>query len=362
MKKILITLLFTAFVGLTYSQQRTITLKNFNTWSVTGGLGTNVAKTDVNDGKSQFNTINFKPNYNITISKQLSHFLSFEAAANSGRAATKYDDNDHLTKFMQFEGRIRVNLTNGQFLTNYRNTQLYGYVGAGMINYQVVKDTFESEKDWVHVIPVGVGAKHRLGQRTSFNIDLSYSALNTDNFEGRKVPYSERDGYLRLSLGLQYTFGKKPVLEWDQYTEHFKPSEEHSVDTIVVVKENRNIDTLIIKFVGEPQHSSPSGGGEVIHFDFNKWDIKNNYFDSLDDLALKLLNGDIKTLVLDGFADEVGTDKNNLFVSKQRAMSIKNYLLSKGVNDKKIILNFHGEKNPVSEDKSKNRRVEIKYN
>lgn len=361
MKKILLTLLLCGVVVFGYSQQRTILRNQFSTWSISGNIGANIAKTDVNDKKSQVSTVLPKANYGLTISKQMSHFMALEFSYNQGSAGTKYKSFDYVSNFSQIDGRLKLGLTNGQILANHTNTQIYGFVGIGAVNYSINLDSAREEStDWVHVIPVGVGFKNKLGKRTSVNLDFSYNALNTDRFDGIEISSSERDGYMRVNVGIQYTLGKKKPLEWDKYTEYFKPLDEHSVDTVFVV--NHNVDTLYIKFIADSAIMKPSGGGDNLNFDFNKWDIKNKYFESLDDLSLKMLNGEVKTLVIDGHADNVGSEKNNVLVSKLRAEAVKNYLISKGVDENRIQINYHGSKSPISDDDtSLNRRVELDF-
>lgn len=363
MKKLLLTL----FLGLTYfigySQQRTITLKNFNTWGVTANIGMNTTNGDPSENKTFFNAAKFEPSWGVTVSKQLSHFTGLEFSYNKGSTSTRLDSSDFSTNFKQFDTRFRINLTNGQILTNYRNTQLFAYCGIGVINYETTGPESFKENDWIHVVPIGLGGKHRLTDRISLNLDLGYNFVNTDRFEGVVVQQSNRDGYWRTNLGLQYTFGSRKVLEWDKYTQYYVPSDEHSVDTVVVI--NKNIDTLFVKFLPDDSamfSTMRSKGVEedIVNFDFNKWDIKNKYFNTLDDLANKLINGEIKNIVLDGHACETGGEMNNLYVSKQRAVAIKNYLLSKGVEDYKIQVRFYGETRPISDEKEINRRVEIK--
>lgn len=365
MKKILLTFILSSLVFAGFSQQRTLLRRQFGTWSVTGNLGTTYAKTDLTDKKMEFNTLVFKPDVGIKVSKQLSHFFSLEMNYNNGSCAAKTETYEFTTSIDQIDARMRFNLTNGQILANNANTQIYGYLGAGLVYYSVNKDSLKSNNEWVHVIPVGIGVKQRMSSRTSLNIDLSYNALNTDNFDGRPVTSSNQDGYTRVSIGVQYTLGKKPVLEWDKYTQYFTPLDEHSVDTVFVI--NRNVDTLFVRFLPDDsamfaaKNILVANGGETLKFDFNKWNIKNKYFESLDDLATKINKGDIKNIVLDGHSCDVGTDKNNYYISKQRAISVKNYLISKGVDENKIEVRFHGEEQPISDEKSENRRVEIQY-
>jgi outer membrane protein OmpA-like peptidoglycan-associated protein len=333
MKKILLTLILSCITLLGFSQQRTITLKNFNTWGVTANVGMNTTDGDPSDEKTLFNTIKLEPSWGFSLTKQLSHFTGLEFSYNKGNTNTRLD------------------------------TQIFAYGGVGIINYTTTGPESFKEADWIHVVPVGFGAKHKLNDRFSLNLDFGYNFVNTDRFEGVVVRQSDEDGYWRTNLGLQYTIGSRKVLEWDRYTTYFTPSDEHSVDTVIVI--NKNIDTLFIKFMPDDSamfsmRSSNKLTEDIVNFEFNKWDIKNKYFNTLDDLASKLNNGEIKSIVLDGHACEIGGEMNNLYVSKQRAVAIKNYLISKGVEESKVLVRFYGERMPISDEKEINRRVEIK--
>jgi len=65
-----------------------------------------------------------------------------------------------------------------------------------------------------------------------------------------------------------------------------------------------------------------------------------------------------------GHTDDKGDEKNNMSLSKLRAASVRDYLISKGVDASKIITTGKGETKPIAsnetkEGRAKNRRVEI---
>lgn len=359
MKKLLIVAVLTLIFSPSLAQRPSVSMKNFNTWSATANFGTGYTFSDLRDTKSQFNLTQVQPILGITLAKQISHFLSLEGAYTGGTLALSGEDGGFTTNFSQIEGRIRFNVTNGQIIPKYRNTQLYAYLGLGMLYYDVQNDSLlKLNQDWVHVIPIGVGAKHRITDRVSINLDLAYNRVNTDNLDGINAKGSKNDSYLRGAVGFQYTFGKKKNLEWDIYTEYYRPLDEHSVDTVFVVK--RSIDTLVVKLMNDAKPTAAPVESNTVYFDFNRWNLKNKYFDSLDDLALKLLNGDISSVVIEGHADANGTESANLRISQRRAEAVQQYLISKGVNPRKITLTLFGSIQPASTDPNKNRRVEIK--
>jgi OOP family OmpA-OmpF porin len=92
--------------------------------------------------------------------------------------------------------------------------------------------------------------------------------------------------------------------------------------------------------------------------------IVSSSFSSLNDLAKVLNNNPAYKLYLEGHTDNVGDDEANLDLSKRRALSVKNYLISKGVSSERLSTDGFGEARPVDtndtpEGRTKNRRVEM---
>ena len=65
-----------------------------------------------------------------------------------------------------------------------------------------------------------------------------------------------------------------------------------------------------------------------------------------------------------GYTDSVGSNENNLRLSEQRAQSVRNYLVSQGVDSSKLVAVGRGEEQPIAsndtpEGRANNRRVEL---
>ena len=102
----------------------------------------------------------------------------------------------------------------------------------------------------------------------------------------------------------------------------------------------------------------------MIHFDFNKADIKPEDQTTLDYKARILQANSALTIRVNGFADERGSDEYNLALGMRRATSAKRYLLNKGIADARVETFSYGEDRPVdpghNEDAwAKNRRDEF---
>lgn len=102
-----------------------------------------------------------------------------------------------------------------------------------------------------------------------------------------------------------------------------------------------------------------------ITFDVNKSDIKPESYGTLNDIAKVLKeNSDVKIKII-GHTDSDGEDAFNLDLSKSRAMSVKNELVTKfGIATERISTDGEGESRPIvpndtPSNKAINRRVEF---
>lgn len=103
-----------------------------------------------------------------------------------------------------------------------------------------------------------------------------------------------------------------------------------------------------------------------LQFETGKAVIKEESKPSLDELA-DYLNSNNYTLTLIGHTDNVGSEADNLVLSKKRADAVKNYLVNKGIADVRINTIGKGESEPLvsnetAQGREKNRRVEFIIN
>ncbi|HET7025124.1 MAG TPA: OmpA family protein [Gemmatimonadales bacterium] len=104
--------------------------------------------------------------------------------------------------------------------------------------------------------------------------------------------------------------------------------------------------------------------GTMIHFDFNKSDIKADDQATLDYKARILQANSALTIRINGYADERGSDEYNLALGMRRATAAKRYLVNKGAADANISVFSYGEDHPIDpghteEAWAKNRRAEF---
>jgi OOP family OmpA-OmpF porin len=99
-------------------------------------------------------------------------------------------------------------------------------------------------------------------------------------------------------------------------------------------------------------------------FDFDRADLKAPARAKLDELVQKLQGASLTAIHLIGYTDGVGTDSYNDALSQHRAASVRDYLVSKGVDPSLMDVTGRGKRDPVAsnatkEGRAKNRRVEV---
>lgn len=110
---------------------------------------------------------------------------------------------------------------------------------------------------------------------------------------------------------------------------------------------------------------------EIVNTAFNNLEFETGSYviisssnASLDPLAALLIKNTTYRLLIRGYTDNVGSEDDNLQLSRRRAMAVESYLKSKGVPTPQIIAKGYGESNPIADNdteagRGKNRRVEL---
>lgn len=101
-----------------------------------------------------------------------------------------------------------------------------------------------------------------------------------------------------------------------------------------------------------------------VYFDTSKSNVKGTSATTLDKLAGIFKEYPNSDVLIEGHTDSAGPDDYNMKLSQQRAESVTNYLISKGIEANRFSTKWYGENQPkadneTTEGKAKNRRVEL---
>jgi OOP family OmpA-OmpF porin len=303
------------------------------------------------------------------------------------------------------------------------NAKLYN-VDASQFNYFKYSGgdhTTSGGQVFEAYVPTGVGIKWRLSDSWGFNLGYNMYFTDGDGFDGTKLVgnYTHRDKYTLGYAGIEYTFGpkSKPNLEWVNpvammYDELNDPTLKQEVEALKgrVSNVEKAVDDLkkdsdgdgvadqfdkcpntpagtVVDGSGCPLKTGTdtatvgkmirdaigSGRGTTavvgtaysnIQFEFDSSVLRTSSYPILDATSADLRSSG-KTVWVNGYASSEGTAAHNMQLSKDRANSVKTYLVNSGVDAKHIKVKGYGETHPVADNSTEdgrvlNRRVEFK--
>lgn len=105
---------------------------------------------------------------------------------------------------------------------------------------------------------------------------------------------------------------------------------------------------------------------EPIYFERGKARIQERSVPLLNELvAVIVARADLGNIAIEGHTDDIGSERNNLKLSQQRAEAVRSYLVAHGVPEARVSATGYGEARPLESNRTKegrerNRRVEFR--
>ncbi|WP_454801729.1 OmpA family protein [Mucilaginibacter phyllosphaerae] len=394
----------------------------YRTWSI--GLNAGVTSPTMATGGSLNDYRNNKVQlgYGISVRDQLGHNFGLQLDVRGGKVAGDNDPNvgNYSTKFYQATLSGVVNVATIDFIRRKNSVNFFLTAGAGLAMYNptgvlpngvpfnfkdgVAGGNAGTDK-WVkeYVIPVGAGVKFRLSEAVALNFGYTQNFIDGGNFDGRTTGNNKKDHYSYGYGGLEFTLGSssKPSLEWvnpvammydelydaalRQEVEALKGRVTNVENAVTDLKKDSDGDGVSDQFdkcPNTPAGSVVDGSGCVIvfpkadstvatgtaysniQFEFDSSVLRTSSYPVLDATSADLRSSG-KTVEIDGYASSEGTAAHNLSLSRDRANSVKTYLVNSGVAASKLKVKGYGETNPIADNSTEegrvaNRRVSFK--
>ncbi len=231
----------------------------------------------------------------------------------------------------------------------YLTTKLNSYGESDIVRVKLM----EKEKPDPVILVSGNVYNKKTGDPLSAS--LVYETLPDGNIAGNGVS-NAIDGAFKI------------VLPYDQ-----NYSIRASADKFFAISENLNLDSLVkegYKEIHKDLYLVPIEIGQVVRlnnvfFDFDKWDLRPESFVELDRVVKLLKENPSIEIEMSAHTDSYGSDQYNFTLSDNRARSVREYILSKGIPEIRITSQGYGESKPVvpndsDENRQLNRRVEFK--
>lgn len=321
--------------------------------------------------------------------------------------------------FLKRENAVNFNLKAGFGVAAYNWKEINP-------NSTPPKGSYGPDKDRNNIrevyVPVGGSIKFKVSDRVNFDLGYTMNFLNGDNLDGTKGKGFTKDKWSYTSAGLEFSLGSaaKPNLDWVNplalmYDELKDPTLRQEVEALkgrvsaleaadllkdsdgdgvadkldkcpnteAGVKVDGSGCPLDVDADGIPDSKdacptvkgiarlngcpeiAASGPVVPIQFEFNSSVLRTSAYSILDGLASSLKANSSAVVQLDGHASAEGTEEYNMTLSRDRANSVKTYLVNAGIAANRIATTAYGESRPVASNateagRSQNRRVEIK--
>jgi OOP family OmpA-OmpF porin len=395
----------------------------YKTWSIGVNVGA-TSQTLATGGGNDYRNKQIALGYGLSIRDQLGHSFGLQLDVRGGEVkgnSNPATQAQYKTKFYQATISGVVNVATIDFIRRKNNVNFFITAGAGLSMYNptgltasgatfdyknggaanVASDRYVRE----FVVPIGAGVKFRLSDAVALNFGYTENFIDGDNFDGKVSPVTNsKDHYSYGYGGLEFTLGSKskPSLEWvnpvammydelydaalRQEVEALKGRVTNVENAVTDLKKDSDGDGVSDQFdkcPNTPAGSVVDGSGCVIvfpkadtvaasavapysniQFEFDSSVLRTSSYPVLDASSADLRSSG-KTVEIDGYASSEGTAAHNLSLSRDRANSVKTYLVNSGVAASKLKVKGYGETNPIADNSTEegrvaNRRVSFK--
>ncbi len=312
-----------------------------------------------------------------------------------------------------------VNMFNIDMFKKENTLQLYASAGAGIAAYKPTITTAAGTSvfgsgDNIHelIIPVGLGAKFKISDAVNFDLGWTINFVDGDNLDGYYKNGNDKYNYayagleFALGSGKQLAFHNPVALTYDEALKAKQTAEglrselnaqkadnaklRSELNDVLKDSDGDGVADKLDKCPDTPSGTVVDGAGcplktpekvvekvivteedrkvvneaiKNLEFDLGKATIRSKSYASLNRVAALLIQKNF-SLKLAGHTDNTGSKELNLRLSKERAESVKAYLVSQGANASRIEATGYGMGQPIATNKTaagrqQNRRVEF---
>ncbi|MFC6102613.1 OmpA family protein [Olivibacter domesticus] len=389
----------------------------FRTWSIGVGAGV-INQWNVMGFRRDYGSVESQLGYNFYVKKQITPTFGLQAEYLGGKLNGGMEgSSDNFSTKLPWSAALSANITLANISWRHQQGVIKPYlsVGVGALNYNPTVEMNGTERELGSstkaFIPAGLGFK--FGVANGINIDLGYQVnlVNTGTLDGLST--NKKDVFSYVHAGLEFALGdatkpflgsRNPVVDmrkeyqanYDELAAALKAQKEENEAlkaqwaTDLADDDGDGVANKFDKCPGTAADAKVDGAGcplpeakkvvqqitvteedkrvvdeaiKNLEFDLSKATIRSTSYPSLDKVA-KLLVEKNFSLKLAGHTDNTGSMKLNMRLSKERAESVKSYLVSKGANPSRIEATGYGPTQPIAtnataEGRQANRRVEF---
>lgn len=213
---------------------------------------------------------------------------------------------------------------------------------------------------------MGGGVEWSISSNWKILTEYGYHMMFNSELDGAIVPapaeINGRDSYMTLNIGLLYYFDKgAPSKKCEPcpqgMTMEMKDVDYNRIEDMI----KKHIPKEVIKEVVVDRYIRAISDDRLVlvgvNFAFDKSDLLPESYPVLDN-AVKLLNDKPNVNVeIEGYTDYIDTEAYNQKLSEERAQTVKNYLVSKGIAENRLTTIGFGKSNPIADNRTEEGRA-----
>ncbi|TNE55272.1 MAG: OmpA family protein [Bacteroidetes bacterium] len=314
----------------------------------------------------------YRANVGVHFMYSLNPWLSTGLMANYGSLGKHLplsSENTRLgmrSNLFHINGQLRLKMNNGAWLAENSKVQPYVYLGTGWAHHAIDRGDDNRAlvapgSDWTGNL--GAGVTYMFNEMIGLNYNLNYAMTNHDRRDGYSK--GKNDQFMQHTLGIVFNLGKKKDntstgtnKAKDSDGDGVADTDDHCPD-VAGSKKNNGCPEMK-KEVKEVVDKAVAG----VQFETGKDVMLESSHTRLDAIAALMKANPAYKLSIYGHTDNTGSHETNMDLSQRRAQSVKNYLIKKGIDAKRMTTKGFGESKPkasndTEEGRARNRRVEF---
>lgn len=206
---------------------------------------------------------------------------------------------------------------------------------------------------------IGAGSEFKFAENWNLSAEIAYHITDNSTLEGTVVPWelNGRDSYLAINLGVNFLFGQgEPSTQCGQAVvgKGMSKNEKDRLryNSAVVDRYILSIANDKLVLVG-------------VNFAFDEATLTPESYAVLDKTVKLMKDRPAMKVEVQGYTDYVGTSNYNIELAAERANAVKDYIVSKGINESRLSVVSYGQTgsrkdNLTVEGREMNRRVVLK--
>lgn len=354
---IAISIAFAGCIGATFSQAQTAT----DSWAVGAGVAyprffsSNNDDEDWNYGAYLSGQRNFSEHVGTRLKGSYSHLES------------EWADEREKTDLLSLDLSLLYYLVPCEPLSPYL------FTGIGT-HYKFLSNKASPDIDENSLgaqLHLGIGSEFKINPVWSIVTEFGYSITNNSELDGTVIAteMNGRDSYITLNLGVNYRFGQGgESMQCKQCQQQLVVSTDMTdyqrIEELVVkhipreVLKETNKETIkeipVDRYIQEVSKDKLVLVG--VNFDFDKSNLLSESYPVLNKVASLLKERPEVNVEIEGYTDYVGSLAYNLNLSIERAERVKEYLVTQGIEAKRLTTFGYGKRNPAEDNQTESGR------